>query len=97
MGMCAHEFITASETESHNVLIRRDFLTNVFLFHLQRHSDHHAWAKRRYQILRHHDIAPQLPAGYSAMIVLAMIPPLWRRVMNPRVEAYYKGEEHQLV
>ncbi len=73
------------------------FLTNVFLFHLQRHSDHHAWAKRRYQILRHHDVAPQLPAGYSAMIVLAMFPPLWRRVMNPRVEAYYKGEEHQLV
>ena len=72
-------------------------LTNVFLFHLQRHSDHHAWAKRRYQILRHHDVAPQLPAGYSAMIVLAMFPPLWRRVMNPRVEAYYKGEEHQLV
>ena len=73
------------------------FLTNVFLFHLQRHSDHHAWAKRRYQILRHHEVAPQLPAGYSAMIVLAMFPPLWRRVMNPRVEAYYKGEEHQLV
>lgn len=73
------------------------FLTNVFLFHLQRHSDHHAWAKRRYQILRHHDVAPQLPAGYSAMIVLAMFPPLWRRVMNPRVEAYYQGEEHQLV
>lgn len=72
------------------------FLTNVFLFHLQRHSDHHAWAKRRYQILRHHDVAPQLPAGYSAMIVLAMFPPLWRRVMNPRVEAYYQGEEHQL-
>lgn len=73
------------------------FLTNVFLFHLQRHSDHHAWAKRRYQILRHHEVAPQLPAGYSAMIVLAMVPPLWRRVMNPRVEAYYEGEEHQLV
>jgi len=72
------------------------FLTNVFLFHLQRHSDHHAWAKRRYQILRHHEVAPQLPAGYSAMIVLAMFPPLWRRVMNPRVEAYYEGEEHQL-
>ncbi len=72
------------------------FLTNVFLFHLQRHSDHHAYAKRRYQVLRHHDIAPQLPAGYAAMVVLAMIPPLWKRVMNPRVEAYYRGEEHQL-
>ena len=73
------------------------FLTNVFLFHLQRHSDHHAWAKRRYQVLRHHEIAPQLPAGYAAMVVLAMIPPLWKKVMNPRVEAYYEGEEHQLV
>ena len=72
------------------------FLTNVFLFHLQRHSDHHAWAKRRYQVLRHHDHAPQLPAGYAAMIVLALFPPLWRKVMNPRVEAYYQGEEHQL-
>ena len=72
------------------------FLTNVFLFHLQRHSDHHAYAKRRYQVLRHHDVAPQLPAGYAAMVVLAMIPPLWKRVMNPRVEAYYQGEEHQL-
>ncbi|KEF31892.1 Alkane-1 monooxygenase [Marinobacter nitratireducens] len=72
------------------------FLTNVFLFHLQRHSDHHAYAKRRYQVLRHHDISPQLPAGYAAMIVLAMFPPLWKRVMNPRVEAYYQGEEHQL-
>ena len=72
------------------------FLTNVFLFHLQRHSDHHAWAKRRYQVLRHHEIAPQLPAGYAAMVVLAMIPPLWKKVMNPRVEAYYEGEEHQL-
>lgn len=72
------------------------FLTNVFLFHLQRHSDHHAYAKKRYQVLRHHDIAPQLPAGYAAMIVIAMIPPLWKRIMNPRVEAYYRGEEHQL-
>lgn len=72
------------------------FLTNVFLFHLQRHSDHHAFAKRRYQVLRHHEIAPQLPAGYSAMIVVAMFPPLWKKLMNPRVKAYYQGEEHQL-
>lgn len=72
------------------------FLTNLFLFHLQRHSDHHAYAKRRYQVLRHHETAPQLPSGYATMVVLALIPPLWRRVMNPRVLAYYQGEEHQL-
>lgn len=72
------------------------FLTNVFLFHLQRHSDHHAYAKRRYQVLRHHEVAPQLPAGYATMVVLALIPPLWKKIMNPRVIAYYRGEEDQL-
>ncbi|MDF3930987.1 alkane 1-monooxygenase [Pseudomonas citronellolis] len=71
-------------------------LTNLFLFHLQRHSDHHAYAKRRYQVLRHYDASPQLPNGYAGMIVLALFPPLWRAVMNPRVRAYYAGEEYQL-
>lgn len=71
-------------------------LTNMGLFHLQRHSDHHAFPQRRYQVLRHYDQAPQLPTGYAGMYVLALIPPLWFRVMNPRVAAYYKGEEWQL-
>ncbi len=71
-------------------------LTNLFLFHLQRHSDHHAYAKRRYQVLRHFDDSPQLPNGYAGMIVLALFPPLWRAVMDPKVRAYYAGEEHQL-
>ncbi|MCZ7583516.1 MAG: alkane 1-monooxygenase [Deltaproteobacteria bacterium] len=60
-------------------------VTNYFLFHLQRHSDHHAAPLRRYQILRHFDESPQLPAGYAAMVVIALIPPLWYRLMNPRV------------
>lgn len=71
-------------------------LTNLFLFHLQRHSDHHANAKRRYQVLRHFDESPQLPNGYAGMIVLALFPPLWRAVMDRRVRAYYAGEEYQL-
>ncbi|MEC8104411.1 MAG: alkane 1-monooxygenase [Thalassolituus sp.] len=71
-------------------------LTNLFLVQLQRHSDHHANPKRRYQVLRHFDESPQLPSGYAGMVVLAVIPSLWFKVMNPRVEAYYKGEEHQL-
>ncbi|ERW34815.1 alkane 1-monooxygenase 2 [Pseudomonas aeruginosa BWHPSA020] len=71
-------------------------LTNLFLFHLQRHSDHHAYAKRRYQVLRHYDSSPQLPNGYAGMIVLALFPPLWRAVMDPKVRAYYAGEEYQL-
>jgi alkane 1-monooxygenase len=67
-------------------------ISNVFLFHLQRHSDHHANPHRRYQALLHADEAPQLPAGYSAMVVLALFPPLWRRVMDPRVIAHYRGD-----
>ncbi|WP_369028806.1 fatty acid desaturase, partial [Nocardia farcinica] len=60
-------------------------VTNIFLFHLQRHSDHHANPGRRYQTLRSSQQAPQLPAGYATMILLAAVPPLWRKVMDPRV------------
>ncbi|QXN94708.1 alkane 1-monooxygenase [Nocardia iowensis] len=67
-------------------------VTNIFLFHLQRHSDHHANPGRRYQTLRGSTQAPQLPAGYATMIVLAAIPPLWRAVMNERVLAHYGGD-----
>ena len=68
-------------------------LSNLLLFHLQRHSDHHAFPKRRYPILRHFDDSPQLPAGYPAMVVLAWLPPLWFAAMNPRVRAYYRDEQ----
>jgi alkane 1-monooxygenase len=66
--------------------------TNVFLYHLQRHSDHHANPTRRYQALRHFEQAPQLPAGYASMIVLALVPPVWRAVMDRRVLAHYDGD-----
>jgi alkane 1-monooxygenase len=66
--------------------------SNVLLYHLQRHSDHHANPVRRYQALRHVEEAPQLPTGYAGMILTAVIPPLWRRVMDHRVLAHYEGE-----
>ncbi|MEU4420265.1 alkane 1-monooxygenase [Actinoplanes sp. NPDC024001] len=66
--------------------------TNIFLFQLQRHSDHHANPLRRYQTLRSFDVSPQLPAGYATMLLLALIPPLWRRVMDRRVLAHYGGD-----
>jgi alkane 1-monooxygenase len=66
--------------------------SNVLLYHLQRHSDHHANPIRRYQALRHVDDAPQLPTGYAGMILLAVIPPAWRRVMDHRVLAHYHGQ-----
>ncbi|MFB9688873.1 fatty acid desaturase [Amycolatopsis plumensis] len=66
--------------------------TNVLLYHLQRHSDHHANPTRRYQTLRDFAESPVLPTGYAGMIVLALVPPLWRRVMDPRVLAHYDGD-----
>ncbi|WP_182525157.1 fatty acid desaturase [Nocardioides dongkuii] len=66
--------------------------TNVLLYHLQRHSDHHANPTRRYQTLRDFEESPVLPTGYAGMIVLAIVPPLWRRVMDPRVVAHFDGD-----
>lgn len=62
-------------------------VTNWLLINLQRHSDHHYKPDRRFPLLQTYDSheAPQLPLGYPAMTALAMIPPLWRRRMNPRV------------
>jgi len=62
-------------------------VTNLALFHLQRHSDHHAYPSRRYQSLRHFEDLPQLPSGYFGMFPLAYVPHLWFKVMDPRLMA----------
>jgi alkane 1-monooxygenase len=62
-------------------------MTNLALFHLQRHSDHHANPIRRYQSLRNFKDIPELPNGYYGMYLLAYIPWLWYRVMDHRVLA----------
>ncbi len=62
-------------------------VSNRVLFHLQRHSDHHANPSRRYQALRSFPDLPSLPSGYFGMFVIAMLPPLWFRVMDPRLLA----------
>ncbi|WP_299966604.1 alkane 1-monooxygenase [uncultured Roseobacter sp.] len=65
-------------------------MSNWLLINLQRHSDHHAKPDRSFPVLQTYseDDAPQLPYGYPVMTTLAMIPPLWRRVMNPRVRRW---------
>ena len=68
-----------------------NFLSNCFLIHLQRHADHHTHPARPYQALLHHDDSPKLPTGYAGMVPLALIPPLWFAVMNPRVPAQPSG------
>ena len=62
-------------------------LGNLMLFQLERHSDHHAHPSRRYQSLRHFDDLPTLPMSYGGMYLLAMLPGLWFRVMDPRLLA----------
>ena len=62
-------------------------VTNLATFHLQRHSDHHAFPSRRYQCLRHFPDLPQLPSGYFGMFTLAYVPWLWFRVMDRRLMA----------
>lgn len=64
--------------------------SNWLLINLQRHSDHHYKPDRRFPLLQTYgeDDAPQLPQGYPVMTFAAMIPPLWKRMMNPRVRAW---------
>ncbi|MEP5154133.1 alkane 1-monooxygenase [Planktotalea sp.] len=69
--------------------------SNWLLINLQRHSDHHYKPDRRFPLLQNYTEAdaPQLPHGYPLMTMMALLPFLWRRVMNPRVrrwrEMYY--------
>ncbi|WP_420108119.1 alkane 1-monooxygenase [Mycolicibacter arupensis] len=67
-------------------------VTNLFLYHLQRHSDHHANPTRRYQTLRSFDDSPNLPAGYGALIGVTYFPPVWRKLMDHRVLEHYNGD-----
>lgn len=65
-------------------------VTNWLLINLQRHSDHHYKPSRRFPLLQTYTDAeaPQLPFGYPVMTLMALVPPLWRRRMNPRVRAW---------
>jgi alkane 1-monooxygenase len=67
-------------------------VTNLFLYQLQRHSDHHAHPTRSFQALRHFDDAPQLPSGYASMLMPAYIPSVWYEMMDERVIRHYKGD-----
>lgn len=66
--------------------------TNIFLYHLQRHSDHHAYPTRSYQTLRNFEGLPRLPSGYAGMIPIAYCTPLWFAIMNRKVRDHYGGD-----
>ncbi len=69
-----------------------NIVTNLFLYQLQRHSDHHAYPTRPFQALRHFDEAPELPSGYASMLLPALIPPIWFKMMDKRVFEHYQGD-----
>ncbi|MEN8281672.1 alkane 1-monooxygenase [Acinetobacter gerneri] len=69
-----------------------NIVTNLFLYQLQRHSDHHAYPTRPFQALRHFDEAPELPSGYASMLLPALIPPIWFKTMDKRVFEHYQGD-----
>lgn len=60
-------------------------VSNWLLINLARHSDHHLLASKRYQTLESIDASPQLPWGYGTMLLVALVPPAWRRVMDHRL------------
>jgi alkane 1-monooxygenase len=72
-------------TESHSWNSNHE-LGRIMLFELVRHADHHYQTSRKYQALRHLEQSPQLPFGYPMSIIVALIPPLWFHLMNPRVD-----------
>ena len=78
-----YEKFSASHAWSCNFLI-----SNMASFCLPRHTDHHLNPKRPYPFLSHFDQSPQMPLGYFGMFFLALIPPLWFKVMNRRLLAY---------
>lgn len=57
----------------------------IILYELTRHSDHHYKSSKKYQLLDYHNSSPDMPYGYPTSMVLSLIPPLWFRIMNPRV------------
>jgi len=61
-------------------------LGRLMLFELSRHSDHHYLTSKKYQVLQHHDDAPQLPTGYPGSMILALVPPAWFYVMNRKIK-----------
>ena len=73
--------------EPHHSWNSNHIFSNLVLFHLERHSDHHAHPLRRYQSLRHFEDLPQLPNGYFGVYLLAYVPWLWFRVMDRRLLA----------
>jgi alkane 1-monooxygenase len=84
------------QCQPHHSWNSNHIVSNLILFNLQRHSDHHANATRRYQSLRSFADLPELPSGYPLMFALALVPPLWYAVMDRRTLDWADGDFSKL-
>lgn len=83
---------TYSRTMPEHSWNNNNITTNLLLYQLQRHSDHHAYPTRPFQALRTFDEAPELPGGYASMLLPALIPSWWFKMMDKKVFDHYKGD-----
>lgn len=67
-------------------------ISNLLLFKLMDHSYHHIHHRKPYQALRPISGAPELPYGYPLMLMLALFPPIWKRIMHPRLKKLNQAE-----
>lgn len=68
------------------------FVSRFLLVDLSRHADHHFYASKPYHTLKSYAQSPVLPAGYPSLIVPALIPPLWRWLIHPILDAAGNNE-----
>lgn len=65
-----------------------NFMTNAFTLNITRHVHHHERADVPYYDLEHIEGMPLLPAGYLALFFPAMIPAVWRGLMDARAQRF---------
>jgi alkane 1-monooxygenase len=70
-------------------------ITNCILWNLGRHPDHHCQSDITYANLHNIGSAPQLPAGYFSMFVAALMPPLWFKIMDDRIDRWRRVNQTQ--
>ena len=64
------------------------FMTNAFTLNITRHVHHHLDAGVPYYDLEFIESMPLLPGGYLTLFFPAMIPPVWRRLMDARAQQF---------
>lgn len=77
------------------------WMSSHVMYSLARHSHHHAAAEVPYWKLRAYPNAPMLPMGYLTLIVLSLVPPVFKKIMEPALknwdEKHATPEERKLI